>query len=96
LNSFNILEKLWVNHRAMHESLAAGLLHSVVRCAIICHTDDWESVALWRILTKPLPASTIYFSALAELEMQLRHVQPGVDAQNSCFYDAWQLFATLA
>jgi hypothetical protein len=107
LKSFYILDKLLVHHHLMREALEAGLLRSVVHYGtIFANSENYESKSdlggWWMILQGALPASTVYYSVLVELEIQLRHVQPLVDApefKNSRLYHgnhAWQSFEALA
>ncbi|KAF7334548.1 MYND-type domain-containing protein [Mycena venus] len=66
---FQILHGLLGWHRAMQESLASGLLPLVVRCATFqTGLFNIEPASLLDILSISLPASTIYYTVLAELQ----------------------------
>jgi hypothetical protein len=87
----------------MGEALEAGLVRSVVHYGTIFANSEnceFDLGGWWMILQGA--ASTVYYSVLVELEIQLRHVQPLVDAlefKNSRLYHgnhAWQSFAARA
>jgi hypothetical protein len=105
LKSFYILDKLLVHHHLMREALEAGLVRSVVHYGtVFANSENFEFdlEGWWLILQGALPTSTVYYSVLVELEIQLRHVQPLVDApdfKNSRLYHgnhAWQSFTARA
>ncbi|KAJ6569095.1 hypothetical protein B0H19DRAFT_1232080 [Mycena capillaripes] len=97
---FQILHGLLSWHRAMQESLTSGLLPLVVRCAtFLTGRFDIEPASLLDILSISLPASTIYYTVLAELQVRLPAVDemvvdPGLT--NAVFSDSWRTFIALA
>ncbi|KAJ6544514.1 hypothetical protein B0H19DRAFT_1267776 [Mycena capillaripes] len=97
---FQILHGLLSWHRAMEESLTSGLLPLVVRCATFpTGRFDIVPASLLDILSISLPASTIYYTVLAELQVRLPAFDDMVvdpSLTNAMFSDSWRTFIALA
>ncbi|KAF7347034.1 MYND-type domain-containing protein [Mycena venus] len=82
LKSLNVLHRLIPWHRAMCESLAAGLLRLVIHIVALPRPlGPKETVVLQEIVVRTLPSSTVYRTVLTELDIQLQTVDV-VDAMD--------------
>ncbi|KAJ6553159.1 hypothetical protein B0H19DRAFT_158747 [Mycena capillaripes] len=79
LDCFQVLANLFMvpgSHKAIADSIAAGLLHAIVRSSVICDgAEDLESTALWELLDIRLLDATVYPAVLAQLKSRLPEVQ---------------------
>ncbi|KAJ7131991.1 hypothetical protein C8R46DRAFT_1362601 [Mycena filopes] len=81
------------------EALAAGLLPTIIRTAIICKDIDIQGTALWRILDARLPESTVFSSVLSQLDPLLEVVETIAAATEFTelpIHSRWRSFHTLA
>ncbi|KAF7336515.1 MYND-type domain-containing protein [Mycena sanguinolenta] len=96
----NTLHSMLSCHRAMRDSIAAGLLQVVISGATISpHRNSSELQGLRQILTQRLPASTVFRTVLVEMERQLQSVKDLFNRfglQHSWIHDDWHAFTTLA
>ncbi|KAJ7323327.1 hypothetical protein DFH08DRAFT_817901 [Mycena albidolilacea] len=103
LKSLNVLHRLIPWHRAMCESLGAGLLRLIIHIVAIPRPlGPKETVMLEDIVVQTLPSSTVYRTVLKELDMQLQTVDV-VDAMadldvlhNFTLYGPFESFLRLA
>ncbi|KAJ6553296.1 hypothetical protein B0H19DRAFT_1156114 [Mycena capillaripes] len=96
-----ILRGLLVWRRAVRNSLNAGLFRTIIYCATLTGGDSSGLTSLRELLTRTLPAATVYRTVLVELDAQFRNVAlmaraEAPEFQNTEFYQPWSYFVSLA
>ncbi|KAJ7080232.1 hypothetical protein C8R44DRAFT_992500 [Mycena epipterygia] len=103
LDAFEVLEGLLTvspSHRTISDALAAGLLPAIVHSSILCSTsDDIKRTSLWNMVKNTLPASTVYYTVIVQLEAHILGAEAIVQTSGfneSPMFKIWDSFMVIA